>query len=330
MSDHMSDSPILLVGSGLMAEAYAKVLTAQGRAFAVVGRGAESAAKFQAATGVPVATGGLEAWLDQHGETPSAAIVAVNLPQLADVSARLLRAGTKQLLIEKPGALDRHGLDRIQRACHATRAETYIAYNRRFYASVLAAEQLAKDDGGLTSFQFEFTEWTHRIGVGTRPAAELGAWFFANSSHVVDLAFHLGGWPAQLQAWSQGRLDWHQSGAIFCGAGATDRGALFSYQANWQAPGRWSVELLTPRHRLHLKPLEALGIQELGSLEIKPFPLDERLDRDFKPGLYRQTEAFLNGNPDGRLPTLNEHIHFWDTVLEVIAGGSQSSLRRAA
>jgi hypothetical protein len=117
---------------------------------------------------------------------------------------------------------------------------------------------------------------------------------------------------------------------VFCGAGVTDRGALFSYQANWQSAGRWSVELLTPRHRLHLRPLESLGVQEIGSLEIQPFPLDDQLDRDFKPGLYRQTQAFLDGVGAERLPTLSDHAQLWDSVLEPIVGADRPAVRRAA
>ncbi|HUQ72051.1 MAG TPA: hypothetical protein VM165_21155, partial [Planctomycetaceae bacterium] len=82
--------------------------------------------------------------------------------------------------------------------------------------------------------------------------------------------------------------------------------------------------------RLHLRPMEALGVQEIGSVEVKPFALDDRLDREFKPGIYRQTEAFLGGVEAHRLPTLAEHVQFWDAVLAVIAGGSQVAMRRAA
>jgi len=330
MSAHPQNAPIVLVGSGLMAQAYAKVLTTQGREFCVIGRGAESAAKFRDATGVAVSTGGLDRWLDDHGAAPQTAIVAVNHAYLAEVSVQLLQAGTRRLLIEKPGAPNRLGLDAIQQTMSGTPAEVFIAYNRRFYASTLAAEAMTRDDGGITSFNFEFTEWTHRIDVAARPVNELVGWFFGNSSHVVDLAFYLGGWPEQLQSWAGGHLDWHPFGSIFCGAGATDRGALFSYQANWQSAGRWSVELLTRKRRLHLRPMESLSVQDIGSVDIKPFPLDDQLDREFKPGIYRQTQAFLDGIDAHRLPKLGEHVHFWDAVLEVIAGGSPTAIRRAA
>ena len=330
MSHHVANSAICLVGSGLMSQAYAKVLQAQGRDFHVIGRGAESAAKFREATGIDVVTGGVERWLDQHGTIAETAIVAVNVSELANVSVQLLRAGVRRLLIEKPGALNRRGLEQVARAAMDTGANVFIAYNRRFYASVLAAEQVALDDGGVTSLQFEFTEWTHRIGVGSRHPAELAGWFFANSSHVVDLAFHLGGLPVQLQSWTGGELAWHPHGSIFCGAGQTDCGALFSYQANWQSPGRWSVELSTRKHRLHLRPLEQLGMQEIGSLEVKSVPIDDALDREFKPGIYRQTMAFLDGADAQRLSTLDEQLRFWDDVLAVIVQGSRATVRQSA
>ena len=38
--------------------------------------------------------------------------------------------------------------------------------------------------------------------------------------------------------------------ALVAGAGVTENGALFSYHANWEAPGRWSVEIMTKKRRL--------------------------------------------------------------------------------
>lgn len=46
----------------------------------------------------------------------------------------------------------------------------------------------------------------------------------------------------------KGQLTWHKDGCIYTGAGIATSGALFSYQANWAAPGRWSVEIITDKH----------------------------------------------------------------------------------
>ncbi len=73
----------------------------------------------------------------------------------------------------------------------------------------------------------------------------------------------------------------------------TDQNVLFSYFADWEAPGRWGVEVLTSKNRLILRPMEQLQVILLGSVKVKPITLEDKLDRDFKPGLYLQIEAFL-------------------------------------
>jgi len=154
--------------------------------------------------------------------------------------------------------------------------------------------ELIAKDGGVTSFNFEFTEWSSVIESNKNISDDVKEnWFLANSSHVVDLAFFLGGKPKELQCYKAGQLTWHSAAAVFAGAGRSEKGALFSYQANWQAPGRWRVEVLTRRRRIILCPLEELYVQNLHSLEVVQVSLEDSFDKAFKPGFYEQTIAFL-------------------------------------
>ena len=84
--------------------------------------------------------------------------------------------------------------------------------------------------------------------------------------------------------------------AVFTGAGVSSSGALFAYHSNWDAPGRWGVEILTQKHRLIFRPLEKLQIQKLRTVAVEEVNIDYQIDTDFKAGLYRQVEAFLEGN----------------------------------
>ena len=84
------------------------------------------------------------------------------------------------------------------------------------------------------------------------------------------------------------------------------KNALFSYHANWEAPGRWSVEILTPKHRLYFKPMETLQIQEIGSVAVNPVQIDDTLDKEFKPGLYLQVKSFLDGKQKNSVPYKNK------------------------
>ena len=303
MSDHLN---ILLVGAGPMAVAYAQVLAAQGRRFEVVGRGAASAARFAAQTGITPRQGGLAACLASLDPgQPIAAIVALPVTQLAAATKLLLAFGAGRILVEKPGGLDAVEVASVATAAEIAGRQVFVGYNRRFYASSLRAARIVAEEGGPTSFTFEFSEVESRVLSQPQAPEVLRAWFLANSSHVLDLAFHLGGAPAALHAAVSGALDWHPRGAVFVGHGRTTGGALFSWHADWMSAGRWRIDIRTRARALLLEPLETLKQRAKGSFGWEDVALDDALDRAFKPGLHRQVEAFLGPDParDG-LPTI--------------------------
>jgi predicted dehydrogenase len=307
---------IWLIGSGPMAQAYAYVLQAQAIDFRVIGRGVASAKAFQQTTGVPVVGGGMDAALAER-QVPEQAIVAVGVEQLATVAHRLIDAGCRHLLLEKPGALQLSELEALHKKAQHKGAKVWIAYNRRFYASVQKLREVVKVDGGIISAVFEFTEWSHQLRDLKKAPGVKEHWLLANSTHVIDLAFHLIGLPAdgQWQAWHGGSLDWHPAAARFHGAGVSERGIPFAYQADWEAPGRWGLELLTRHNRYLLRPMEALQAIPLGSVQAQSIDLDDALDQQFKPGLFQQCEAFLSGHPEqmGQLCSLEELLKAFPT-----------------
>ncbi len=307
MPDLVNPQPVLLVGAGAMAQAYAKVLTALDAPFAVAGRGADSAARFAQACGVTPTTGPLDAQIAAMPAPPQTAIVAVSAPNLSEATLALLRGGVRRLLVEKPAALDPAGVAALAEAAAAHEAEIFVAYNRRFHASTDAARAMIAEDGGALSVKFDFTEATRRIEALDKNPVELAAWFFGNSTHVIDLAFHLAGAPTRLSAARRGALSWHPAGAIFTGHGLTTGGAAVSWHANWLAPGRWGVEVMTARRRLILQPLEQLFVQEHASFAVTQAAIDDARDTTFKPGVFSQTEAFLSGAPDPRLLPIAAH-----------------------
>lgn len=308
MSDYLKEKNIWLIGAGYMAVEYAKVLQGMNIPFKVVGRGIKSAMNFEKKTRVTVQTGGVNNFLEQTKELPFAAIVAVSVEQLATAALLLLRKGVKRILVEKPAGLNLEELEKLNHETKKQKADIFVAYNRRFYASTLKAKEIINEDGGVTSFNFDFTEWSHIIKDLKKPNIVKKQWFLANSTHVVDLAFFLGGVPKEIKCYTTGGLSWHPSASIFCGAGVTEQGSLFSYHSNWEAPGRWGVEVLTKNHRLILRPLEDLYIQKIGSLISEKVIFDDSLDHKFKPGLYKQVENFINNPISSYLCRLNDHF----------------------
>lgn len=309
---------IWIIGAGTIAQEYAKIVTALGYEYIAVGRGAEKAEIFRQTLHHDVIEGGLEKFIASQPEIPECAIVATNLSSLSATCNALMDYGVRNILCEKPGFLFPEECVVVAKNAENTHSHLYLAYNRRFYASTLAAEKIIQEDGGLKSLNFEFTEWGHVIEKLDKPQADLKNWFYANSSHVVDLAFFIGGAPKEMTNYVSGEMSWHKP-AAFAGAGITDKGALFSYQANWAAPGRWGVELLTAKHRLYLRPMEQLQIQELGKVAINPVEIDDHIDKEFKPGFFLETKSFLNGD-SGRLCSIEEQLEHVNNIYTYIIG----------
>jgi predicted dehydrogenase len=282
-----------LVGAGYMGEEYAKVLKSLEVDFLVIGRGQSNVDKLVNEFEIDGFTGGLLSFLETNPEVPEYAIVAVTVEELKNTTIKLIEFGVKKILVEKPAGLNKLEIEQLNQSAIINDAEIFVAYNRRFYASVIKAKEIIENDGGVKSFNFEFTEWAHEIVNLIKPKQVKQHWFLGNSSHVVDLAFYLGGTPTEIRSFTSGDLSWHSASSIFCGAGISEKNALFSYQANWEAPGRWGIEILTNSSRLILRPLESLQIQYKGRLQIINVDLADTADLKFKPGLYKQTKNFL-------------------------------------
>lgn len=299
-----------LIGAGEMAQDYCKILMAQSIAFDVIGRSSTSAKSFTAAMNKPVQNGGLVKAL-QSSEPPDRAIIAVNAESLTEAVHHLMRSGTKRILVEKPGGLNTRNIQALAEGAAEYDVELFVAYNRRFYSATALARNLIAEDGGALSCNFEFTEWSNIISSLTVAAGVKKAWFFANSSHVVDLAFHLCGVPKDWHFWHGGSLDWHPSAARFCGSGITEHNVFFNYHADWEAPGRWGLEVLSRKHRFIFRPMEQLQVIKLGSVKVENMLLDNKLDEKYKPGLFLQTKAFLD-EEDELLCSINEQLnHCW-------------------
>lgn len=309
---------IWLIGAGDIAKEYAKVLQSLGKDFVVIGRGQKSADVFEEHTGVSVITGGLNAFLASKPIPAEYAIIATPLSELAANTKQVIEYGVMNIFCEKPGFVTPEELESVSQLARVKKTNIYYAYNRRCFASVLKAQQIIEEDGGVKSFNFEFTEWGHIIENSGNTGEALRNWFYVNSTHVVDLAFFLCGNPIQMNCFTSGELSWHKP-TVFAGAGVTDKGAVFSYAANWTAPGRWGVEILTAKHRLYLRPMEQLQIQNIGSIAINPVGIDDSLDKEFKPGFYLETKAFLEGNYS-RLCSIVEQTQHVEHIYNKIMG----------
>lgn len=293
----MNNQNVLLIGAGFMAGEYLKVLKYLNYNVTVVSR---SEGKINLLKSdfpdYTYYTKGLDDYLSKVNELPEFVINTVNINGLKDVSLALLKAGVKNLLIEKPGDLFINGLKELKDCAEKTSSNVYIAYNRRFYSSISELKKQIVIDKGITNCHFEFTEWIHTIDTSIYDNESLKKWIISNSSHVIDTVFHLIGFPKVLNSTVGGKdeIIWHPSGSVFTGSGLSELNIPFSYNTDWTSAGRWSIEIFTKHRRFYLKPMEKLFEQKKGSIDVSEVLFDNQNDLIFKPGLLKQTQAFLN------------------------------------
>jgi len=311
---------LLLVGAGGMAESYSEVLMALNVDFDIVCRSGESAMKFRNSVGAVVHKGGVSNYLGMY-DIPSHAIVAVGVEHLYSVCKVLIEAGVKSILLEKPGSLFNSELVDLNAIAVAINSTVYIGYNRRFYASVKRLREMAEHDGGLTSISFDFTEWSDRIAPLAKGPEVKDRWVLSNSTHVIDLAFFLAGCPSKISTDVSGSLEWHEAASRFCGSGITNRDVQFNYRADWDAPGRWGVKAYSKNFSYELVPLESLKVTERNSVVCNSVDLEDQIDKEFKPGLYRQVEAFIAGDKTD-LCTLEEQLSHFPFYISIAGYGS--------
>ena len=306
MSDNLSNKEVWIVGAGPMALDHARVLQHLGITPTVIGRGEASAKKFEDETGISVERGGLQKFLRHKKPSQETfIIIAVGTEVLMPSLIKFSQLNFARILVEKPAAISIEELLTNEERLKPIQEKVFVAYNRRFYPSVQKALELIEEDGGLQSMHFEFTEWSHKIEPLAKAPGVKENWFFANSTHVVNLAFYIAGMPKDWKAYSRGgTLDWHGK-SFFSGAGITENDVIFSYHSNWESAGRWGVELMTAKRKIVLKPLEELKIVDRGT--IYEYTWNPGVsDSGFKPGLLEQLEVFLRNELIGTTTLKNQ------------------------
>lgn len=295
---------VLLFGAGPMAADYARVLEKLDVEYVVFGRSASSAINFKATTGHVVSSQEFDEYELPKGAIIKA-IVAVSLDQLALTAKKLLERGVKEILLEKPGGISLEEINLITNLSKSKDANVLIALNRRFYSSTIKAKEIISADGGLTSCTFDFTEWVDSIPKHFSDKV-YKTWVVSNPIHVIDHFINFCGLPKELNAYITGESKWHSSGVIFAGAGITKKNILFSYHADWNSAGRWSVELFTRKRKLIFCPMEGLNQVIKNQTIQEKIDIDDEHDLNFKPGLWRQVDAFLGGKYDD-FCTIHDH-----------------------
>ena len=171
-----------------------------------------------------------------------------------------------------------------------------VGYNRRYYSIFHKGLKIVKEHGKLLGVAVEGHErfWTiaKKINEKVRPY-----WIYANSTHTIDLLRFFGGEPSSVQALMHSHVE--KNGDQFVASMEFGSGALGTYTSHWFSPGGWSITLYGEGVTVVFKPLEK-GVwidTNFNEHEIHP----DKIDVKYKPGFYRQMEAFINMIKNGKL-----------------------------
>lgn len=302
-----------------MAEEYLKVLRAFGCDVTVIGRDGVRAVAFAKKYGAIGRGGGVDAISDIDMAKVDLVIVSCAVEALAEVSCACLKAGTKRLLIEKPGSLDIRGLRKIRKMIRRG-GKVAIAYNRRYYNSVAALKERLEKEGGPLGCFFDFTERERDVHNCKKAPAVVARWGLANSTHVIDTALYLIGKPEKMFGYRSGAWQMHTSGTSFTGSGRTQK-CLFSYFATWAGGGRWNIEISTREGRYKLSPLEELHFCRKNQFAWENVALADDDDNRFKPGLYKMVKKILAEDDFSGLPNIEDQISLFGIANRIFGYG---------
>lgn len=288
---NLQKKSVLVIGTGLMAEQYFRVLNKlKILDVTILGNSLEKTRKLSKKYNYSQISGGYKKNLSEMTKK-DLVIIVLPIPLILEAATLCLQYGHDNILLEKPGSLDIRSLRKFQKKIK--KQNVRIGYNRLFYPSLEKLKTLVKKDGGINSCNFTITEWIDKINFKKYTKDVIQKWGIANSSHVISMVFDLIGFPKKITCYQTGKLPWHNSGSIFVGSGISNFAIPFSYFADWTSTGRWGIEIMTSKNSYKLQPLEELSVYSKNSNNWKKILLKKPYSK-VKEGLSEEIIAMLN------------------------------------
>lgn len=288
----MQKIKIGIIGAGWIAKQHLEVLCAMDNV-EVVGITSRTRSKAEALA----KEYGIAQCFDQVEELvakakPDALMVLVSADQMFKVTALAITFGLP-LFIEKPAGMTPEENIKLAGLAKDNHVRAMVGFNRRYYSIFHKGIEIIKKAGPLLGVFVEGHErmWQKR-GANTKfSSKELANWIYLNSVHTIDLLRFFGGEPSRVRTIAHKNFG-EARGDQFAAIMELESGAIGQYSAHWYSPGGWRVALYGDGVTVEFKPLEK-GFwtdKNFVTHEIAP----DEIDVKFKPGFYRQMEAFQN------------------------------------
>ena len=296
----------LIIGTGLIAEEYMKCLIEFNIKYEVIGNTIKKSNHISEKYNCVCYSGGVENFNFNNSYENIIIATPINL-----LFSHLKLCITKckdlnHIFIEKPGCLYTYQIKEILYI--KKNINIFIAYNRRFYSSVLKGKEIIKNDK-IKKLNLCINEYKLNEISKVYEKELMENYFTIMTTHVVDLAFFLTGIPNTLNVLDidgYGELEYHKKACIFYGSGITKNDIEFEYNGDWSESGKWKIELYLESGKiLSYQPLEDLKIINIDGTEelIKR----NEIDTIYKPGYYKQINSFITDKEN--LLTIENHYN---------------------
>jgi len=243
--------------------------------------------------------------IGQLYEKTKADLLVVAVPELAaNAVSRVAFEYPWTVLLEKPAGYNVADAEDIERRARERGRQAYVALNRRHYGSTQAVLADLAGRSGRRLIKIQDQENPIAALKAGQPKSVVDNWMYANSIHLIDYFTFLGrGSITEVTP----VLRWDAEGPSYVVAVLKyDSGDVGVYEAVWNSPGPWAVNVNTPDKRWEMRPVERAAFQLAEKRVLEPFP-DVAWDTEFKPGLRRQAAlavAAATGHASDDLPTL--------------------------
>ncbi len=231
---------------------------------------------------------------------------AASVFSIYDVSINLLKYPWT-ILIEKPPGLNYNQALNLKDEILKNNSKVFVALNRRHYSSTRKAlSLLANDNSRRVVNVLDQQDLNDPIRLGMNDLIQKN-WMYANSIHLIDyFSIFCRGNIVNIHSSSE----WDNNNPFLVSSKLDyDSGDIGYYQAIWNAPSPWSINVINSSLRLEMKPLEKLTKQNYpnrNSIDVKI----DNVDLSFKPGLRHQAYLLVNSlsNKNSTLPTIDDTL----------------------
>lgn len=306
---------VAIIGAGYMADEYIRILVARVE-FRVVGlvgrtttRAQELANRYH----------GLEVFstIEElfNAKAPDLVIVAVSELETHRVLKEIWKFPWT-CIVEKPAGHNLEEAKKILEDSKNAAGKTFLALNRRYYESTLAAQKALLNVEGprfINLVDQHDTQKALALGV---PEKVVDNWHFANAIHTVDLlrVFSRG----EVSRLEKSKWSTNEGAFVVCAKVYFTSGDQALYTSFWNTPNNWSLSVSTQELRVTLSPLEFASIQLKGERNSSRVNLEGR-DIEFKPGLSQlldDARESLKGN-NNNLVTLIDGYKSMKLIQEI-------------